>query len=121
MIFAEDLPNPHIREFNVRRRLTESSILMYNSKDWERIEIADMGLLRKLTSIFFGEGGRLMRHEHNEMMKNKKLIDALFDINGVQSVTLTQFSVSIEKGKAFEWANLNPSIRKVLQKYNLDA
>jgi hypothetical protein len=120
MIFPEVVPNPQIRYFNVRRRLTDSSILMYNSKDWERIEIADMGLLRKFTSLFLGEGGKLMRHEHNEMMKNKKLIDALFDINGVQRVTVTQFSVGIEKGKAFEWTNLEPSIFKVLQKYNLD-
>ena len=120
MIHIEEVLNPNILQFHVRRRLTDSSALMYNIKDWEKIEVADMGVLRRFFSLFFKNGRDLMFHEHHEMMKNKKVVDALFDINGVESVTIDQFSVIVEKGRAFDWSNLQPSILKVLQRYNLD-
>ena len=48
------------------------------------------------------------------------LLDDLFEIEGVASVTLHPFAVEIERGVLFPWGGLYPGIIEVLEKHLTD-
>ena len=84
----EEFPNPELIEVHVSKRLADKN----------HIEFFDMtyALLSK----------------HKEELKD--LVRELFQIEGVTSINVNQYSIRIHKGLCFEWEEIVPAIISAL-------
>ncbi|MEK7661963.1 MAG: NifU N-terminal domain-containing protein [Patescibacteria group bacterium] len=109
--------NRHIMAREVRKRLTDARIMTFDSKDWKGVRDADSrGVVGKTIrgSLGLNKAHKEERHEESRL---RPLVDALFKIPGVVSVTIKQYSVSIKKGEIFTWDEIRPQAEKILKKH----
>lgn len=120
----ERCPNPHIIYFHLRKRLIDSMIMTFDSKDWRKLAEADSargGLLGFFRRIFFGkEAKEYFTDERQQRLKMGDLVDEIFAIDGVTNVVLKQFELGIEKAEEFEWAEIEPKVVEILKKNGYD-
>jgi len=83
------------------------------------IEEADNGrLMRFLRTLIHGKAAqKCFEHELDERRKNAPLVDALFEIAGVTSVSLKPYEVTIIKAKDFDWIEIETAALDVFEKF----
>lgn len=115
---SKTVPNHHILVWHVRRRLADR-LHLFGSKDWQLLHEADNGgLTKKARRLFFGS--KAEKHFEAERKEEKRLapfVLALFEIPGVQGVTVDQYDFSVEKGELFTWGEISPQVEEILEKY----
>lgn len=120
-LVRETHPNPDMVTYHVTSRLSQTGILNFRAPTWNLVRLADMsGLLKLFRFILFGKAGR--EHEKAEKRDyeaNSSLANDLLAIDGIVSVLIDQYSIRMEKGRAFAWPDLEPSIQQVLEKHAL--
>lgn len=90
-ILVETVPNEQMKVFNINKRISDKSISMFE-------EIYDIE----------SEGEKIGK-------LGKTLIGRLLHIEGLEKITLNPYSLSITKGKAFDWVELESNIKKVIE------
>ena len=111
------VPNPHIMIWEVRKRLTDARIMTFDSKDWKSVSDADeLGWLGRGLRFILGLR-KAQEEERKEELRFKPFVNDLFGIHGVTSVTIEQYSFSVDKAKLYTWEEVMPMVERVFEKH----
>lgn len=117
----ETHPNVHVITYHVKKRVSDSMIEMFDSKNWRGLDAADAdtgGLLGFLKRLFLGNTmGKYLEKENRSRLAIGDLIDSIFAVDGVVSVSTGQYEIRIEKAEAFDWAEIEPAVIEALNRH----
>ncbi len=89
--------HPHLASFHVRQRLITSLPLSYDRLDWEQAIPLSA-----------------------DRLKNGWLASDLLAIDGVCSIYIDPYKITVLKANAYAWHEIEAKVEEVLQKHNLD-
>ncbi len=96
-IVVEEI-EPNVRMYNVNTEITEDPCQTF----WRPLRETSRVYLEKLGEI------------------GSDLVKQLFNIAGVEQLSIEPYRLKIEIGKAFEWEEINPTVIKILSQYLMD-
>lgn len=120
----ETHPNIHMVTYHVKKRVTDSMIEMYNSKNWRGVDAADSslgGLLGFFRKLFLGKASEMfLEKENHNRLSIGELIDDIFAVDGIVSICVSQYEIRVEKGEVFDWQEVEPGVITAMRKHGYE-
>lgn len=110
-------PNPHVVAWHVRCCLTPHAIVTCESRDDVTNRTLDQ---RTFVQKFLNLAGftvDYLKYSREAAKGLQSLFESLFAVDGVTKVSITPYQVTVAKGYAFTWEELEPQITDVIDQY----